>query len=156
VNKTWQVVLAFLVVFVAGGAIGSVFTLRLASAPSARTGNGQEKNGRPEEFGPRLVGRWILQDNQLNLTAEQKEKIRPIIWDAAEDLQRTRVETAHSATLLLENMQDRISEVLNPEQQNRFHQMVENQRERFQRFTRDYQRRALLDAQQAKSGGAGQ
>ncbi|HEY3758069.1 MAG TPA: hypothetical protein VGL42_18085 [Opitutaceae bacterium] len=150
-NKTWQVVLAFLVVFVAGGAIGSVFTLRFAPAPMRVKGPGN-KNGQPEEFGPRLVGRWVLQNDELNLTPDQKEKVRAIVWDAAEDLQRTRVETAHSAMLLLEDMQDKISAVLSPEQRDHFHQMVENQRQRFQRFSREYQRRALQDAQEARTG----
>lgn len=147
-NKTWQVVLAFLVVFAAGGAIGAVFALRFASDREAPAG--RPPLAKPEDFGPRLVGRWVLQNNQLDLTPAQKEQVRSIVWDTAEDLQRTRVETAHSAVLLLENMQDQIDAVLNPEQRVRFHQMVQNQRERFARFTKEYQRRAMEDAQQAR------
>lgn len=151
-NKTWQVVLAYLVVFVAGGAVGGVFALRYAGEMQARWE--RPAPGRPEDFGPRLVGRWVLQNNQLDLTPAQKEKVRAIVWDTAEDLQRTRVETAHSAVLLLEYMQDQIDAVLTPEQRARFHQMVQNQRERYARFTKEYQRRAMRDAQEARSGSA--
>jgi Spy/CpxP family protein refolding chaperone len=148
VNKTWQVVLAFLVVFVAGGAIGSVFTLRLlAERRPAGQGPGTDPNSiaraKPEDFGPALMRRWLLNSNQLGLTPAQKEKIRPIFFDTAEDLQRDREENQHSIILLIEHMQDEIAANLTPEQRNKFYQLIQSQRDKMNRYNKELKRRAM-------------
>ena len=150
-NKTWQVVLAFLVVFVAGGAIGSVFTLRLAVMDKAPVTHGADPNStaraKPEDFGPVLMRRWLLNSNQLGLTQEQREKIRPIFFDTAEDLQRAREESQHSYVLLIEHMQDEIAANLTPGQRDKFYSLIQNQREKLNRYTKELKRRAMVQAE---------
>ncbi len=150
-NKTWQVVLAFLVVFVAGGAIGAVFTLRLTvdhkpPVPVPAADPNSTARAKPEDFGPVLMRRWLLNSNQLALTPEQKEKIRPIFFDTAEDLQRAREESQHSYVLLIEHMQDEIAANLTPVQRDKFYSLIQNQRDKLNRYTKELKRRAMLQA----------
>jgi Spy/CpxP family protein refolding chaperone len=146
VNKSWQVVLAFVVVFLAGGAIGSVFTLRFLTPPPPKVDPNSAVLAKPEEVGPVMLRRWLLNSNQLGLTAAQREKIRPIFFDTAEDLQRANVERNHSYFLLLEHMQDEIASLLTPAQRDKFYQLIQNQRDKLNRFVKERQRRALLQA----------
>lgn len=152
-KQAWQVVLAFLVVFVAGGAIGSVFALRYdfehkpAVPPADPNSTARAK---PEDFGPVLMRRWLLNSNQLGLTPEQKEKIRPIFFDTAEDLQRAREESQHSYILLIEHMQDEIAANLTPPQRDKFYQLIQNQREKLNRYTKELRRRAAAQQQAAE------
>lgn len=152
-NKTWQVVLAFLVVFVAGGAIGSVFTLRYAMEPK-RGGQGPAGDpnslarAKPEDFGPALMRRWLLNSNQLGLTPEQKEQIRPIFFNTAENLQRGREENQHNIILLIEHMQDEIAANLTPAQRDKFYQLIQNQRDKLNRYTKELKRRAMMQQAQ--------
>ena len=148
-NKSWQVVLAFLVVFVAGGAIGSVFTLRYAVPPAkppeaAAADPTSIARAKPEDFGPQLMHRWLLNSNQLGLTQAQREKIRPIFFDTAEDLQRAREENQHSYVLLLEHMQDEIAANLTPAQRDKFYTLIQNQRDKLNRYTKEMKRRAAM------------
>jgi Spy/CpxP family protein refolding chaperone len=126
-NKTWHVVLAFLVVFVAGGAIGSVYELQYGPrlpAPRALP--------RPEQFNAQLARRWM--NNQLNLTPAQRQKILPVINGAAEDMRRLRTESTHNGELIMDRMYDDISAVLNPAQRIRFDNLVNAARERMKEF----------------------
>ena len=156
-KQTWQVVLAFLVVFVAGGAIGSVFALRydLDHKPAVPAVDpNSTARAKPEDFGPVLMRRWLLNSNQLALTPEQKEKIRPIFFDTAEDLQRAREESQHGYILLIEHMQDEIAANLTAPQRDKFYQLIQNQREKLNRYTKELQRRAKQQAA-AQAGAAG-
>ena len=146
-NKPWQVVLAFIVVFVSGGAIGSVFTLRYATAPAAKIDPNSIARAKPEEVGPFMMKRWLLNSNQLGLTPAQREKIRPIFFDTAEDLQRAQVERNHSYVLLLEHMQDEIAAVLTVPQRDKFYQLIQNQRNGLNQKER--QRKAMIQAQES-------
>ena len=148
-NKSAQVVLAFIVVFLAGGAIGSVFTLRDLTPPAPKVDPNTAVHSRPEDIGPVMLRRWLLNSNQLGLTQDQREKIRPIFFDTAEDLRRAQIENAHSYTLLLEHMQDEIASVLTPSQRNQFYQLIQNQREKLNRYTKELQRRAMNQARDA-------
>ena len=135
-NKSWRVVVAFAVVFLFGGVIGAVCGLRFAPLPEP-----PRPPGRPEQFGAQLMRRW-MNANQLALTPEQKQRIRPIIFDTAESLGRLRRDTGHSAELMIEHMQDEIAALLTPEQRDRFNVMIERQRERVQKFNQQQQWRA--------------
>jgi hypothetical protein len=135
-KQSWKISVAFIVVFLAGGAIGSVFTLRLtrprpqAPAPT-----------QPENFGTALAQRW-LRENQLNLTPDQKKKARPIVSDTAEDLRRLRRENSHSEELIIEHMQDEIAALLNPTQRIAFTDLIAKQRQLIQQYFQDQQRKA--------------
>lgn len=133
-NKTWKVVLAFIVVFVAGAAFGGVLTLSLGRLMATRL------QPRPQAFGAQLMMQW-MRSGQLDLTPEQREKVRPIVASTTEELRRLRREDAHNAQLLIERMQDQIGAILTPEQRNRFILMIQRQRERMQRFMQEQQRK---------------
>jgi hypothetical protein len=143
-NRTWHVVVAFLVVFVAGGAIGTVYTLHYGPKlpPPAPL-------PQPEQFGPNLMRRWM--NNNLHLTPAQIARIRPMIRDAAEDIRRTQSESAHSTQLILEHMQDEIATVLDPEQRNQLDNMIDENRARLQQFRQFMQqeRQAFRDQEKA-------
>lgn len=142
-NKSWQVVFAFIVVFLAGGAIGAVFTLRYLTPPLPPRGVDSVQRVKPEEFGPAMIRRW-MNSSQLGLTQAQREKIRPIIFDTAEDLQRAQIERTHDYVLLLEHMQDEIAAILTAPQRDKFYQMIQNQRNAMTQ--RERQRRAMQAA----------
>lgn len=133
-NKTWKVVLAFIVVFVAGATFGGVLTLSLGRLMAARL------QPRPQAFGAQLMMQW-MRSGQLDLTPEQREKVRPIVASTTEELRRLHREDAHNAQLLIERMQDQIGAILTPEQRNRFILMIQRQRERMQRFMQEQQRK---------------
>ena len=135
-KQSWKISVAFIVVFLAGGARGSVFTLRLTKPPPAAPAPTQ-----PENFGTALLQRWV-RFNQLNLTPEQRQKIRPIVSDTAEDLRRLRRENSHSEELIIEHMQDEIAALLNPTQRNTFNDLIDRQRKAIQQYFQDQQRRA--------------
>jgi|SRR5580658_2848390 hypothetical protein len=103
----------------------------------------------PQQFGPELMRRF---SNQLDLTQAQRQQLRPIVMESSEKLRRLRDETAHSAELLIENLQDQISAVLTPDQRARFDEMIERWREKVRNYTMERQRRQaeqrLLQEQQ--------
>jgi Spy/CpxP family protein refolding chaperone len=135
-KQNWKIAVAFMIVFLAGGAIGSVFTLRFARPPVQ-----QGRPTAPENFGVQLMQRWV-RSNQLDLTPAQRQKIRPIVADTAEDLRRLRRESQHSAELMIEHMQDEIAAILTPDQQNRFNDLIDAQRRRMRQFIQFQQRQA--------------
>jgi Spy/CpxP family protein refolding chaperone len=134
-NNSWKVVVAFFVVFLFGGAIGAVGVLRFwrPAVPPPSTP--------PAQFGWQLMRRWVA-SNQLDLTAEQKAKIRPIVFETAESLRRLRRDTLYSEQVALEHMQDQISALLTPEQRAKFAEMIEVQRTRMRRYIQQQQWRS--------------
>lgn len=133
---SWRVVVAFIVVFVLGGVIGGVCALRYAPVPAA-----QRPPSRPEQFDAQLMRRW-MNSSQLDLTPEQRRQIRPIVLEAAESSRRLRRDTFHSEQLIIEHMQDAIAALLTPDQRQKFQLMIEQRRERMQKFIQEQQGRA--------------
>lgn len=132
-----------MVVFVAGGAIGSVFTLRYAKTPPAAA-----PQRAPEQINVHLLQRW-LQFNQLNLTPWQRQRIRPIIADGNEDIRRLVRENLRNEQIIIEHVQDEIAAILNPAQRKDFNDMIALQRQRLEQFRQD-QQRLFLDQQAQK------
>jgi hypothetical protein len=127
-TKGWQVVLAFIVVWLFGGVIGGVAMLQFVNRTPA-----EKPLPPPEQFSEQLMRRWLI-NNQLNVTPQQRMKIRLIIQDTSEDMVRLHRENQHSGVLILENMQDQIAAVLNPAQRSKFYDLIQSQRERFRNF----------------------
>ena len=98
----------------------------------------------PEQFSVQLMRRFSW---QLDLTPEQRAKILPMVNAAAENLRRLRRDTAHSAEVTLEQVEDRIAVVLTPEQRNRFNELIQTQRERVQKYYREQQARMARQRQ---------
>jgi hypothetical protein len=99
----------------------------------------------PGQFGPQLMQRFI---NQIMPTPEQREKIQPLVYQAAEDLRRLRRDTAHSTELILEQLQDQIATLLTPEQRGRFDAMIQKSRNAFKRYNFEQQLRQQQQRQQ--------
>jgi hypothetical protein len=141
-KQSWKIVVAFVVVFLAGGAIGSVFTLRYAKPPPPAA-----PQAPPQQFNVRLLQRW-LQSPQLNLTPWQRQRIRPIIADGNEDVRRLVRENLRNEQIIIEHVQDEVAAILNPVQRKDFYDMIALQRQRLEQFRQDQQR--LFLEQQAQ------
>jgi hypothetical protein len=94
----------------------------------------------PEQFGPRLMQRFV---NQIkpSPTPEQRDQIRPLVNQAAEELRRLRQETAHSTELTLEHLEDQISAILTPAQRDRFGDLIQKWRDDFEKYNAAQQQR---------------
>lgn len=94
----------------------------------------------PEQFGPQLMQRFV---NQINPrpTADQRDKIRPMVNQAAEELRRLRRDTAHSTELILQQLEDQIAATLNPAQRDRFTDAIQRWRDATQKFNAEMQQR---------------
>jgi hypothetical protein len=133
-KQSWKIAVAFVVVFLAGGAIGSVFTLRYARPlppPAPRVP--------PQQFNVRLLQGW-LQSPELNLTPWQRQRIRPIIADGNEDVRRLVRENLRNEQIIIEHVQDEVAAILNPVQRKNFYDMIALQRQRLEQFRQDQQR----------------
>ena len=104
----------------------------------------------PEQFGPQLMQRYINQI-QPRATNDQRDKIRFMVNQSAEELRRLRRDTAHSTELILQQLQDQIASVLTPEQRDRFTDAIARWRDAVQKYNADQQQRQaqarLLDQQ---------
>jgi Spy/CpxP family protein refolding chaperone len=91
-------------------------------------------NMAPPQFGPQLMRRFT---EQLNLTREQRMKIRPIAARTEEELRRLRRDTQHQTEQVIERMQDEVAALLTPDQRGKFDELVFQARERVRRFLRE-------------------
>jgi len=144
--KTWQVVLATLLIFVAGLATGGAVAFRVVHVIAAHHRRDQEQlqqarrpggwglGQQAPSFGPQLVRRFA---NQLDLTPEQSARINPIIRRTALDLNRLRRETQLSTALAMERMQDEIADQLTPPQRAKFEDLLSQQRARLQQIIQE-------------------
>ena len=79
-NKPWIVILVLLGIFTAGGVTGGFVTLKVCRDKIAN-------RPVPEEWEPQHLKKL---SDRLNLSAEQKEQVRPIIRRRMEQLKRLR------------------------------------------------------------------
>jgi Spy/CpxP family protein refolding chaperone len=143
-DKSWRVILAFVGIFIAGTVTGGLISLRLAQSMSVRgerprpAGQPQVAGGAgnqaPQQFNPQLMRRVA---EQLNLTPDQKEKMKLIEARTGEELRRLRRENLHSTELIIEKCQDDIAALLNPEQRAKFDEMILRARERIRKFMQE-------------------
>lgn len=187
-DKTWKVILAFSGIFAAGGVTGGLIALRVAApppgpaamvemptpiptatAPSAtQTPPANEPPTRPttaetkrpalqspEQIGPQLFRRLT---NQLGLSPEQRQKVRPIELRATEELNRLRRDSVHATQVLIDKNEDEIRAQLTPEQAAKFDIMVAAQRDRIAKFVieqQKHQREQREKMMQSPNKGAG-
>jgi Spy/CpxP family protein refolding chaperone len=125
-DKPWKLVLLLAGIFAAGAVTGGFATLRF---------------GRPRAPRPRMENwredRLKMLADRLDLTAEQQEKLRPIIKPYAEELNRIRTLSISDTRKVLDRLEHDVAAVLTPEQRTKFDELNREQRERMQRFTRD-------------------
>jgi Spy/CpxP family protein refolding chaperone len=141
--RTWQVILATVVIFVAGLVTGGATAFGIvrwvghhrAMNPGALV-QGSPRTGQAMQFGLQQLRRL---ESQLDLTDEQKARIAPIVGRTADELGRDRREVQLRTALAIEKMQDDVAEILTPEQRAKFEGMVVQQRARFQQLRRGLQ-----------------
>ena len=159
-DKPWKVIFAFVSVFIAGAVFGGLFTLRagagrkLANLPMSEraqmsgqmpgpgSGPGQrpgqpgqpgQTQGQPQFQGP--IGPAMMRqlNQRLKLTDEQREKIRPLVSRAAEDIQRMSRENLQNTTRVVERLHLDIAAWLTPEQRDALEDIKMQMRERVRR-----------------------
>lgn len=153
-EKPWKVVFAFVAVFIAGAVFGGLFTLRASggrrppgfgfanfdrqggpNSPGGPNGNGNgwQKQGQFQgmgAIGPGMLGQL---SRNLKLTDDQKEKIRPVVLKAAEDIQRLSRENIQNTTKIVERMHLDIATWLTPKQRDALEDMKLQMHERVRR-----------------------
>ncbi|WP_221030052.1 periplasmic heavy metal sensor [Actomonas aquatica] len=131
-RNAWVAWLVLIGVFLAGGVTGGFVSLRVADALVERGRAGGE-------FIPRHLERL---DEELNLTPEQEDAIRPILeetWATLREYRRSSVDAMRA-------MEPRIIEQLDAAQKEAYVAMQEKHRQRWQR---------LVERRQNGKGGPG-
>jgi Spy/CpxP family protein refolding chaperone len=130
--KEWKVILATLVIFGAGVVTGGLLvhqTQRPAGRPFPVFGGGQLQPGQPGQFGQRVPPNEQRTEflrhitRQLELTPEQREKVEAIIRDSQQRTKNLWEPVAAKMGAELRKTDDRIREVLTPEQRQKFDEM---------------------------------
>ena len=120
-NKPWKIILAFIGVFFAGAVIGGVVAVRF--------GREIAREPRPmDRFEPMLMKRYA---NRLELTDEQRTKVREIVRTTEKELREMRSEGFKKAVAAGERMNAQIEQLLTPEQRGRLEELKQEMRERW-------------------------
>ena len=125
-NRPWKLILLLVGIFLTGGVTGAFVALRFGREVVARRPT-------PEPWAPLHLKRL---SDRLELTAEQQERIRPIVRRGMEDLNRTRETTVRESRRIFERMEEDVAAVLTPEQKVKYEQLNRELRERFQKIMR--------------------
>jgi hypothetical protein len=174
-EKPWKVVCAFVLVFMAGAIFGGVFTVGFSArrqsigtkvSPPARPATAAAAAGQPKaasatpQSQPAVGAAAIAKPNpitptlmrqftqRLKLTAEQRERIRPIVTRAGEDFIRLRQENLADTARVTERMYVDVAALLSPEQRAESETM---QRQMEERVQAERQKRADAAAAEAAS-----
>ena len=120
-DKNWKVILAFTAVFLAGAIFGGLLALRVGP-PLAQRRAGPA----PFATAPAVLRRMT---DRLELTNEQKEKIRPLVDHAEEEIRQFRQVSLREVGLILRLLQQTIAIELTANQRKKLEKMQEHQRE---------------------------
>jgi len=152
---SWKVILAFVGVFMAGAVFGGFFTARSAgrrwAEREARLANQPANpvatqppaaNNRPPNNPNRAFGQItpvMLQRlaTQLKLTDDQKDKIKPIVTRAEEDMLYLRKENFRSTARVLERMHADIGVLLTEQQRTDLEVLKKAMKERMERAEKE-------------------
>lgn len=145
-DKPWKVVLAFTGIFLAGVLVGGMATIRWGR-------NFAQRQPMGEQFAPRMMERLT---SELQLTADQQAKIRPIIDARTTELRQLRRTTQKATANVLEHMQSDIAAQLTPEQKAKFEEQLKKQRERMRRFMEERAKRFKDRGEHGGPGGPGE
>lgn len=124
--KRWQALVALTGLFalgvLAGGLGAHLYYARALDRPPP---------GPPPFFG-RLMGPRL--ERHLDLTAEQRIELRRVLEESRREAEAMRREMAPRMREVMARVEERIREILTPEQIERFEQMQRRQRRRSERF----------------------
>ena len=114
--------------------------------PSQSKGPGLRPNAVPAQLqlppgmavqAPQLMRRYV---ERLDLTAEQKERITPLIQRAAADLRRQQQTNFRETGIIFQHLQEDLAKELTPDQRTRLEEMAERQRLLIERQQQEKQR----------------
>jgi Spy/CpxP family protein refolding chaperone len=122
-KNRWQVRIAALIIFLLGFAAGA---LALNAYRGWAHGRGQTPGDRFEQL-----------SNRLQLNSEQKTKVQQILGDTREQLRAVRKDSEPRVNEIRQQTDQRLQQVLTPDQWQRFQQMRNEMRARRGRDGRD-------------------
>ena len=128
-RKTWTMTLAAGLVSMTTLGFAGGMPPQEPTAPSNPPNQGGAPSGRPGRAGI-VENRLENLSKQLNLTNEQKEKIRPLLQHEVERIRQvrnnsnlTQAEARSRMEMIRRNTNQRIAEILTPEQKKRWREM---------------------------------
>ncbi len=154
--NTWKVVLATLVIFVAGIVTGALLVrssfrlgqmrqrpfMQQQQQPVQHPVNPQNNNFNPPRDRERMPGQSnapsqfmrrefvILLDGKLGLTPEQRERVEQIMSEGQERIQKVREKIDPEIRREMAETREQIREVLTPEQRQQFEQLMKQRLQR--------------------------
>lgn len=158
-DASWKVIAAFVGVFIAGAIFGGVFTIgasgRHFSSPAHERGGGQGRTkagphpmqGRGNPLAPRIM-RQLTQ--RLDLTEEQRERIRPLVSRAGEDYVRIQQQNLADTARVTERMYGDVAAILTPDQRTELDRMRRQMQDRVQAERKRRAEAAAADAANRK------
>jgi hypothetical protein len=169
-EKPWKVIAAFILVFIAGAVFGGVFTVGFSArrspgatktSPPAKApvasgaatpakpkaeGQGAGVLARTNSLTPAVLRQFA---QRLELSAEQKERIGPIVSRASEDLVRLRQENLVDTARVTERMYTDVAAALTPTQRTELATMTRQMEERVMAERRKRAEAAAAEAPRA-------
>ena len=127
-NQPFKLILLILGIFLAGAVTGYFIYPEVAGMRA------KPKHPSPEQWGPARLKKL---SEKLGLSPEQEEKLRPIMVRDMAELGRLRTNCLAEAKKVFERMEHDISELLTPQQREKFEQMNREMREQMQRFMKE-------------------
>jgi hypothetical protein len=137
-EKPWKVIAAFVGVFIAGSVFGGFFALRIGRQVIAQQ---RVAAVNPVPFtpppGPQLLRRFA---ERLELSNEQRDKLRPVVDRAEDEIGRIRQTSLERTEAILRRMQQEFRAELNPEQIRALDRLQRIQNENLRREREERQR----------------
>lgn len=118
--KPWKLILSFVAVFLLGGAVGGLISMRIAHKIFFSPPGAEEMAGE--------IMRHLKR--KLDLTPEQMKQLQPIVGRATKELSATQVEMKDRMTETINKSSVEIAEILDARQKEKF-EKVEAQRREF-------------------------
>ncbi len=134
--KPWQVWVTLVAIYLLGGVCGGVAGYWIA------------RGGHRHSFPP--PREWVLRrvdriDRRVNLTSDQRERIKPIVQRNIEELTKAWRQSIVGSREIIEHMEREIAAELTPEQRQKLEQFFAERRERFRKILRERELRGEKD-----------
>lgn len=124
--KNWKAIIGVCLVFLLGGVAGGLVTARIISKRIQRIVMG----------GPQAVNQLIVRRLgwRLDLDPGQRDKLLSIVEETRGELKTVRNQVAPQVTDIMSGAEKKVRAILKPEQEKKFDEVVEQNKERLDRF----------------------
>lgn len=124
--KNWKAIIGVCLVFVLGGAAGSLITCRIITKRIQRITQG----------GPQAVNQIIVRrlTKRLDLDTSQRDQLMDIVIDTRKQLRALRVQISPQLQEIMTGAEQKVRATLKPDQQKKFNEVLENNKEHLARF----------------------